>query len=114
MDGRRCGDSKTREGAVEQKMRDLRLDVLPETYIDRDDGCEVAASCLRCPLPRCKYDDPGALRRQARDERDAEIRAARRREGLTAPELARRFKVSERTVFRAVGRGRGKAGKRAA
>ena len=28
-----------------------------------DDGCEYSSSCLRCPLPRCRYDDPvGALR----------------------------------------------------
>jgi hypothetical protein len=24
-----------------------------------DDGCEVSPSCLSCPLPLCKYDDPG-------------------------------------------------------
>ncbi len=28
-----------------------------------DDGCEYSPTCLRCPLPLCKYDDPvGALR----------------------------------------------------
>ncbi len=23
-----------------------------------DDGCEYSSSCLQCPLPACKYDDP--------------------------------------------------------
>jgi len=25
-----------------------------------DDGCEYSPSCLRCPLPVCKHDDPVA------------------------------------------------------
>lgn len=91
-------------------MRDLPLDILPELYPYRDDGCEVSRSCLQCPLPRCKHDDPGWLRREARDLRDQEILEARRREQLTVPELAHRFGVSERTVFRAVQRGTGVAG----
>ena len=24
----------------------------------KDTGCEVSSSCLRCPLPMCKYDTP--------------------------------------------------------
>ena len=89
---------------MERKTRDLRLDILPEIYPYRDDGCEVSASCLRCPLPQCKYDEPGWLQRQARARRDQEIRDARCREQLTVPELARRFNVSERTVFRVMRR----------
>ena len=89
--------------------KDLRLDILPETYVYIDDGCEVSPSCLRCPLPVCKYDDPGREhrdRREERDRRDEEILDARERERLSATELARRFGVSERTVFRAIQRGR--------
>ena len=46
-------------------------EVLPRSrYVARgpgysavDDGCEYSPSCLQCPLPVCKYDDPvGALR----------------------------------------------------
>jgi len=27
-------------------------------YFYVDDGCEVSTSCLNCPLPICKHDDP--------------------------------------------------------
>ena len=102
--------------AVYRKMPGLRLDLQPESYAYRDNGCAVARSCLRCPLSRCKYDDPNARRREARDRRDGEMLAVRRRERLTVPELAVRFGVSERTVFRAVQRERelGGEGRRAA
>lgn len=83
---------------------DLPWDILPESYPYRDEGCEVSPSCLRCPLPQCKHDDPGFFRRDARDSRDADILAVRRRERLSVPQLARRFQVSERTVFRAMRR----------
>ena len=86
------------------KKEYLRVDILPERHPYHDDGCDVSASCLRCPLPRCKYDVPNSARQERRDRRDAEIMAARRREGLTALELAERFGVSERTVWRALGR----------
>ena len=29
----------------------------------QDDGCEVSTSCLSCPLPECKHDNPGAYYR---------------------------------------------------
>lgn len=28
----------------------------PENYAYEDHGCDVAPSCLRCPLERCKYE----------------------------------------------------------
>ena len=86
------------------KRENLRVDVLPERHPYRDDGCDVSSSCLRCPLPQCKYDVPNSSRRARRDRRDAEIAAARRRERLVASALARRFGVSERTVWRALER----------
>ena len=89
------------------KERDLKLDILPEMYSYRDDGCEIMSSCLQCPLPQCKYDDPGWLQREARGQRDENIREVRNKEKLTVPELAKRFGISERTVFRAVQRGKG-------
>ncbi|MFQ5874543.1 MAG: hypothetical protein ACE5JL_12185, partial [Dehalococcoidia bacterium] len=76
--------------------RDLR----PEFIRYRDDGCEVSPSCLRCPLPRCRYDDPGWLRREAKARRDREVLTAHRSEGLGPSELARRFGLSRRTIHR--------------
>ena len=76
------------------------VDVLPERFPYRDDGCEVSVSCLRCPLPQCKYDDPGWLQREKRLERDQEVVTALREQGLSVAEAADRFSLSERTVFR--------------
>ncbi|MFN3974630.1 MAG: Mor transcription activator family protein [Dehalococcoidia bacterium] len=85
------------------------LDALPDYYPYKDEGCEVSSSCLNCPLPLCKYDDPQGYQRwlaQQREERDQRIWETRQREGLTVPQLAQRFGVSQRTVFRALARQR--------
>ena len=39
-------------------MVDSELDLLPEEIDWRDEGCEVFASCLNCPLPRCIEEEP--------------------------------------------------------
>lgn len=78
----------------------VRSDTLPENSTYRDDGCDVSPSCLNCPLPICKYDDPDYLRRTARSARDQAILAARERESLSVGALAERFGVSTRTVHR--------------
>ena len=85
-------------------------DVLPERYPYRDDGCEASPSCLRCPLPQCKYDDPGWLQRHRRNERDSEVVTALREQGFSVPEVAQRFEMSQRTVFRIVKRAGATAG----
>jgi hypothetical protein len=82
----------------------LLADVVPERYPYRDEGCEVSPSCLRCPLPQCKYDDPGWFYRQKREERDREVLAALREAGLSVPEVAARFALSQRTIFRILSR----------
>lgn len=67
--------------------------------LHRDNGCELSPSCLRCPLPVCKYDDPNWRRRtdlNARDTRIIELRA----EGLTVQGIADVVGVSDRTVYR--------------
>jgi hypothetical protein len=91
---------------VVQRKRELLLDVVPEHYPYKDDGCEVSASCLRCPLPRCKYDDPGWLQRTQRQRRDTQLLRAHREEKLPVAELAARFHVSQRTVWRVLQRER--------
>ena len=78
----------------------VRSDTLPEHSTYRDGGCDVARSCLRCPLPMCKFDDPGWLQRENRRSRDEAILRARREEDLSVPALAARFRVSTRTVHR--------------
>lgn len=76
------------------------LDGVPEEFPYRDDGCEISPSCLRCPLPMCKYDDPVWFQREKRRERDEEVLSAMRMQNLTVPEAAARFDISQRTIFR--------------
>lgn len=76
-------------------------DALPEHTLYRDDGCEVSPSCLRCPLPRCKYDEPGGLRALRVRLRDGEIVRLRRR-GWDVVALADHFGISPRSVYRAL------------
>ena len=80
------------------------LDGLPELMHYADTGCEVASSCLHCPLPQCKYDDPAWYQAYRRQGRDAELLAAHKDEGLSVFQVAERFGVSPRTVHRALKR----------
>ena len=66
----------------------------------RDDGCELGTSCLNCSLPRCIHDEPGGKRGQQRRQRNREIVNLRREQRLMIGELARRYGVSSRTVYR--------------
>ena len=79
--------------------------------IYRDTGCEVSPSCLRCPLPVCKYDLPKHQRPEAvleersrKHGRRAQEIAEGYRGGESVEELAARFGVSVRTVYRALSR----------
>ena len=80
------------------------LDVVPEHYPYSDEGCEVSHSCLRCPLPQCKYDDPGWFRKLKQGKKDDEVVAAMWGDGLSVPQVAARFALSQRTVFRIIRR----------
>ena len=75
-------------------------DPMPEHVDYRDEGCEVAPECLACPLPRCRHDNPGWLRREAKDKRNRDLLAVRREEGLGVVALANRFGLSRSMVHR--------------
>jgi hypothetical protein len=79
-----------------------RGDTLPEYTRYRDDGCDISESCLTCPLPRCRYEEPGGLRALLNESRDREIIQLRLK-GVAVEELADRFGISRRTVFRVIG-----------
>jgi len=87
------------------RARITREDALPEHVAYRDRGSDIFPSCLSCPLPRCRYDEPGGLRALLNRERDREIRRLRRDHELPVDEIALRFRVSRRTVFRAIEHG---------
>ena len=84
--------------------RRVRGDALPENQEYPDNGCGIWDRCLTCPLPRCRYDEPGGARPIFLRERAGEIARLRRGDGVGIDELARRFGVSRRTVFRVLRR----------
>jgi len=85
--------------------RKVRSDALPEHLEYRDTGCDLAPSCLRCPLARCRYDEPGGIRRLLAAPRDEAV-LRRRAEGVAIEALAREFRLSRRTVFRILAKAR--------
>ncbi|MBI2918384.1 MAG: sigma-70 family RNA polymerase sigma factor [Chloroflexi bacterium] len=66
----------------------------------QDEGCELFPACLRCPLPACRYDEPGRLQREARRERDQALLHLVRERGRSPGELAAACGLSVRTVYR--------------
>jgi hypothetical protein len=80
----------------------MRSDSLPEHTRYRDDGCSISVSCFECPLPRCRYEEPGGLRAVINATRDHEMLQLRM-QGTSVEELAGLFGVSRRTVFRVIG-----------
>lgn len=76
------------------------IDPPPEFCQYRDEGCELAESCLNCPFPKCIYDQPGGKRRWLKKRRDREIVRVHTNEGKNVKELVEMFGVTERTVQR--------------
>ncbi len=82
-----------------ETLRLVRKDALPEDSPYFDDGCDVAPSCLACPLVRCRYDYPQGLetvRDQARVDRTAQLRDL----GYMDGEIANLMQSSVRAVYR--------------
>lgn len=86
---------------VTEQQAARRAPRLESDWYYRDDGCEVAPKCLECWLPKCRYDTPGGARMHHIAVRDAEI-VRLHAIGTNPAEIAERFGVSKRTVFRVV------------
>lgn len=85
---------------VELLTRKPRADALPENTSYADTGCDLYPSCLNCPLPRCRYEEPGGVAAMLRPGRNANILQLRDQDGMTVDQLAEVFGVSRRTIFR--------------
>ena len=96
--------SYTLQSANPLRKRARVPDTLPEDQSYVDNGCEASASCLECPLPQCKFDDPAWYRAYCRRGRDLEFLSAQQLEGLSVFEIAYRYGVSPRTVHRGIRR----------
>ena len=68
----------------------------------RDEGCDLAGSCLNCPFPLCVYEQPGGKQRWLKKVRDRELNRLFAGEGKEVKELALMFGISQRTVQRAL------------
>ena len=79
-------------------------DDVSEFYHYEDTGCEASDSCLDCPLPQCRYDDPEWYHRNRRLAKDFRLVHAMHRESLTVEQAAERFSITKRTVFRVLQR----------
>jgi hypothetical protein len=83
-----------------------KLDLPPEFCHYRDEGCELAASCLTCPFPECVYAKPGGRQRWLKGLRDKEVLRLFADQGKGVRELATVFGVSRRTIQRILKRAR--------
>ena len=77
-----------------------REDLLPEHY--RDEGCELAPSCLNCPFPRCVEDMPRGRQFRKKEIRNNEILRLFYTQGEEIKQIAQKLRVSKRTVQRAL------------
>jgi hypothetical protein len=81
---------------------DTVADLPPEFCTYRDEGCELAAACLECPLPQCVLDLPWGRVRVNKSQRDQEIRFLYTQAKMSIAALAQKFQITERTVQRAL------------
>jgi hypothetical protein len=81
----------------------VRRDALSDDADYRDTGCELARSCLCCPLPRCQHDEPGRVRAWLTSARDHEIARLRKQHRAPIEALARTYGLERRTIFRILG-----------
>jgi DNA-binding transcriptional ArsR family regulator len=103
-----------------EERSETEIDLPPEYCHYRDEGCELADSCLDCPFPGCVLEEPGGKRRWLKKLRAGEMVRLFISEGKGVKELAQMFGVSPRTVQRALksalndlaGRGVGENGHR--
>ena len=86
---------------LEQTL-ETEADLPPEYCHYKDEGCELAKSCLNCPFPGCIYDEPGGKQRLLKRQRDREIVRLFKQEKKGVKELAVIFGISQRTVQRAL------------
>jgi len=85
-----------------EQAHEVELDLPPEYCHYRDEGCDLAGSCLNCPFPACIYDEPGGRQRWQKKLRAREMVRLFTIEGEGIKELAQMFGVSQRTVQRAL------------
>ena len=72
-------------------------------YMDWEDtGCEISTSCLECPLPLCKHDDPAWFTKykKAAQHRIIFYLLSISSSSKDIKRLAKHYQCTERTIFR--------------
>ena len=87
---------------MEMERGAVEMDLPPEYCRYRDEGCDLAGSCLNCPFTRCIYEEPGGKQRWLKRSRNREMAELFTAKGMGVKELALMFGVSQRTVQRAL------------
>lgn len=93
--------SRSRRSEVSRKNPRAALaarEDFSESYPDT--GCIESPTCLTCPLPFCKYDDPARYRAIIQARKDTITLA----QGGTRKLVAQRLGVTERTVYKRLAR----------
>ena len=91
---------------------EIEIDLPPEFCHYRDEGCELAESCLDCPFTGCVYDELGGKQRWQKKLRNGEMTRLFTGEGKKIKELSQLFGVSQRTVQRALKAAHGNSGEK--
>jgi hypothetical protein len=86
---------------MESEFNEPKLDLPPEYYRYLDEGCELAASCLKCPFPVCIYEQPRGKQSWLKRQRYKQI-VKLFAQGKRIKEIAKSLGVSRRTVQRAL------------
>jgi hypothetical protein len=86
---------------------DESLDLLPEFCVYQDEGCELAASCLECPYPRCIEELPRGRSKWTRKYRDREILRLHLKKKMPVRDIASRLNISIQTVYNVIYHQRG-------
>ena len=74
----------------------------PDPVIPRQEpnGCDMSDSCLECPLPRCKHEDPLGYRKTKLQERDHAYIEVINPDNLSTKEAAEKLGINRRMVLR--------------
>ena len=93
-----CGDGY---GDIDERDSADVSDLPPEYCHYKDEGCELADSCLNCPFPRCLHEEHRGKQRWLKQIRDQEIRRLCNK-GSGTKDLGDMFGLSRRTIQRAL------------
>tara|TARA_R110002020_G_scaffold58834_5_gene161171 strand:+ start:8751 stop:9182 length:432 start_codon:yes stop_codon:yes gene_type:complete len=72
----------------------------PRDYSYRDDGCEISAKCLECPLPKCRHDDPIFYNVYSNIAKHGFLIFDLMYSQASVKSLSKQYNITERQIFR--------------